>query len=164
MGAGFGTGGVEGMADGHRPPLSRSLPGGKNPVSVLMEYSQRSGNPIEFNMTGQAGPPHDPRYPLLLVNRSCQMFCSRTPLSSVTLSVSFLSGGCCFLPRGTVEKLFVFSVASALQSADCLSLVTTSLSAETQSEVVSLTIMIAHTENLSWRHMKILRDKRKEPD
>lgn len=44
------------------PPLSRSLPGGKNPVSVLMEYSQRSGNPIEFIITGQAGPPHDPRF------------------------------------------------------------------------------------------------------
>lgn len=50
------------MEKEHPPPLSRSLPGGKNPVSVLMEYSQRSGNPIEFNMTGQAGPPHDPRY------------------------------------------------------------------------------------------------------
>uniref|UniRef100_A0A671WK89 Adenosine deaminase RNA specific n=1 Tax=Sparus aurata TaxID=8175 RepID=A0A671WK89_SPAAU len=45
-----------------RQPLSRSLPGGKNPVSVLMEYSQRSGNPIEFIITGQAGPPHDPRF------------------------------------------------------------------------------------------------------
>ncbi|XP_022055165.2 double-stranded RNA-specific adenosine deaminase isoform X1 [Acanthochromis polyacanthus] len=54
--------GVEGMADGPRQPLSRSLPGGKNPVSVLMEYSQRSGNPIEFIITGQAGPPHDPRF------------------------------------------------------------------------------------------------------
>uniref|UniRef100_A0A3Q3MKZ3 Adenosine deaminase RNA specific n=1 Tax=Mastacembelus armatus TaxID=205130 RepID=A0A3Q3MKZ3_9TELE len=48
--------------EGPRPPLSRSLPGGKNPVSVLMEYSQRSGNPIEFIITGQAGPPHDPRF------------------------------------------------------------------------------------------------------
>lgn len=59
----FGSSGGEGteMA-GPRQPLSRSLPGGKNPVSVLMEYSQRSGNPIEFIITGQAGPPHDPRY------------------------------------------------------------------------------------------------------
>uniref|UniRef100_A0A8C9YNY3 Adenosine deaminase RNA specific n=1 Tax=Sander lucioperca TaxID=283035 RepID=A0A8C9YNY3_SANLU len=57
-------GGVEGMGtvEGPRQPLSRSLPGGKNPVSVLMEYSQRSGNPIEFIITGQAGPPHDPRF------------------------------------------------------------------------------------------------------
>uniref|UniRef100_A0AAX7TMJ1 Adenosine deaminase RNA specific n=1 Tax=Astatotilapia calliptera TaxID=8154 RepID=A0AAX7TMJ1_ASTCA len=47
---------------GPRQPLSRSLPGGKNPVSVLMEYSQRSGKPIEFINTGQAGPPHDPRF------------------------------------------------------------------------------------------------------
>uniref|UniRef100_A0AAQ4Q346 Adenosine deaminase RNA specific n=1 Tax=Gasterosteus aculeatus aculeatus TaxID=481459 RepID=A0AAQ4Q346_GASAC len=63
-GPSFGTSSVEGMgtAEGPRQPLSRSLPGGKNPVSVLMEYSQRSGNPIEFIMTGQAGPPHDPRF------------------------------------------------------------------------------------------------------
>lgn len=64
MGGIFGSGSVEGMGmmEGPRQPLSRSLPGGKNPVSVLMEYSQRSGNPIEFIITGQAGPPHDPRY------------------------------------------------------------------------------------------------------
>uniref|UniRef100_A0A665VUH6 Adenosine deaminase RNA specific n=1 Tax=Echeneis naucrates TaxID=173247 RepID=A0A665VUH6_ECHNA len=54
--------GDNGSTEGPRPPLSRSLPGGKNPVSVLMEYSQRSGNPIEFIITGQAGPPHDPRF------------------------------------------------------------------------------------------------------
>uniref|UniRef100_A0A3Q3M3I3 Adenosine deaminase RNA specific n=1 Tax=Mastacembelus armatus TaxID=205130 RepID=A0A3Q3M3I3_9TELE len=58
----FGSGSTEGTVEGPRPPLSRSLPGGKNPVSVLMEYSQRSGNPIEFIITGQAGPPHDPRF------------------------------------------------------------------------------------------------------
>ncbi|XP_068425348.1 double-stranded RNA-specific adenosine deaminase [Clinocottus analis] len=60
----FGTTSEEGMGtlEGPCQPLSRSLPGGKNPVSVLMEYSQRSGNPIEFIITGQAGPPHDPRF------------------------------------------------------------------------------------------------------
>ncbi|XP_052002677.1 double-stranded RNA-specific adenosine deaminase-like [Xyrauchen texanus] len=42
--------------------LSRSLPGGKNPVSVLMEHSQRSGHPVQFINTGQEGPPHDPRF------------------------------------------------------------------------------------------------------
>ncbi|XP_030639451.1 double-stranded RNA-specific adenosine deaminase [Chanos chanos] len=47
---------------GEGPPLSRSLPGGKNPVSVLMEHSQRSGHSIEFINTGQEGPPHDPRF------------------------------------------------------------------------------------------------------
>ncbi|XP_065814401.1 double-stranded RNA-specific adenosine deaminase isoform X1 [Labrus bergylta] len=57
-----GSGSEEGMTEGPRQPLSRSLPGGKNPVSVLMEYSQRSGNPIEFIITRQAGPPHDPRF------------------------------------------------------------------------------------------------------
>ncbi|XP_018593513.2 double-stranded RNA-specific adenosine deaminase [Scleropages formosus] len=46
------------------PPqaLSRSLPGGKNPVSLLMEHSQRTGHAIEFISTGQEGPPHDPRF------------------------------------------------------------------------------------------------------
>ncbi|KAK2855192.1 hypothetical protein Q7C36_007061 [Tachysurus vachellii] len=46
------------------PPkaLARSLPGGKNPVSVLMEHSQRSGHAIEFINTGQEGPAHDPRF------------------------------------------------------------------------------------------------------
>lgn len=59
-----GTGSVDSMrnSEGPRQPLSRSLPGGKNPVSVLMEYSQRTSNPIEFMNTGQAGPPHDPRF------------------------------------------------------------------------------------------------------
>uniref|UniRef100_H3DLT9 Adenosine deaminase RNA specific n=1 Tax=Tetraodon nigroviridis TaxID=99883 RepID=H3DLT9_TETNG len=58
------TGTPEGraVAEGPPQPLSRSLPGGKNPVSVLMEYSQHSGNAIEFIMTGQAGPPHDTRF------------------------------------------------------------------------------------------------------
>ncbi|XP_061572871.1 double-stranded RNA-specific adenosine deaminase [Cololabis saira] len=59
---GGGSSVVEGMVEGPCQPLSRSLPGGKNPVSVLMEYSQRTGNPIEFIITGQAGPPHDPRF------------------------------------------------------------------------------------------------------
>ncbi|XP_072250320.1 double-stranded RNA-specific adenosine deaminase [Leuresthes tenuis] len=58
----YGSSGVEGNVDGPRQLLSRSLPGGKNPVSVLMEYCQRSGNAIEFINTGQAGPPHDPRF------------------------------------------------------------------------------------------------------
>ncbi|KAJ8290000.1 hypothetical protein GJAV_G00007590 [Gymnothorax javanicus] len=48
--------------EGAPPALSRSLPGGKNPVSMLMEHSQRSGHPIEFINTGQEGPPHDPRF------------------------------------------------------------------------------------------------------
>uniref|UniRef100_A0A672YSW9 Adenosine deaminase RNA specific n=1 Tax=Sphaeramia orbicularis TaxID=375764 RepID=A0A672YSW9_9TELE len=62
-GANTGDEGIPASLDqGPRQPLSRSLPGGKNPVSVLMEYSQRSGNPIEFIITGQAGPPHDPRF------------------------------------------------------------------------------------------------------
>uniref|UniRef100_A0A672QRT6 Double-stranded RNA-specific adenosine deaminase-like n=1 Tax=Sinocyclocheilus grahami TaxID=75366 RepID=A0A672QRT6_SINGR len=52
------------LGDMDTPPqaLSRSLPGGKNPVSVLMEHSQRSGHAIQFIKTGQDGPPHDPRF------------------------------------------------------------------------------------------------------
>lgn len=73
-----GAGTTEGRAVAEGPPqlLSRSLPGGKNPVSVLMEYGQHSGNSIEFIMTGQAGPPHDTRY------------CPPLP----SLNLSFLSG------------------------------------------------------------------------
>lgn len=43
-------------------PKSRSLPGGKNPVSVLMEHTQRCGSNVEFISTGQDGPPHEPRF------------------------------------------------------------------------------------------------------
>lgn len=55
------------VVEGPPQALSRSLPGGKNPVSMLMEYSQRTGNPIEFINTGQEGPPHDPRYPSVYI-------------------------------------------------------------------------------------------------
>ncbi|KAJ4921155.1 hypothetical protein JOQ06_022263 [Pogonophryne albipinna] len=63
-GGGFGTTSVEGLGtvEAPRPLLSRSLPSGKNPVSVLMEYGQRSKSPIEFIITGPAGPPHNPMY------------------------------------------------------------------------------------------------------
>uniref|UniRef100_A0A8C2H0L0 Double-stranded RNA-specific adenosine deaminase-like n=1 Tax=Cyprinus carpio TaxID=7962 RepID=A0A8C2H0L0_CYPCA len=53
---------VKGDTDTPPQALSRSLPGGKNPVSVLMEHSQRSGHAIQFIKTGQEGPPHDPRF------------------------------------------------------------------------------------------------------
>ncbi|XP_077116699.1 double-stranded RNA-specific adenosine deaminase isoform X3 [Ranitomeya variabilis] len=35
---------------------------GKNPVSILMEYSQKSGNMCEFQLVSQEGPPHDPKF------------------------------------------------------------------------------------------------------
>ncbi|NXY10754.1 DSRAD deaminase, partial [Pteruthius melanotis] len=35
---------------------------GKHPISVLMEYGQKSGNIIEFQLLSQEGPPHDPRF------------------------------------------------------------------------------------------------------
>ncbi|XP_026140866.1 double-stranded RNA-specific adenosine deaminase [Carassius auratus] len=53
---------MQGGTDTPPQALARSLPGGKNPVSVLMEHSQRSGHAIQFIKTGQEGPPHDPRF------------------------------------------------------------------------------------------------------
>uniref|UniRef100_A0A8B9GH89 Adenosine deaminase RNA specific n=1 Tax=Amazona collaria TaxID=241587 RepID=A0A8B9GH89_9PSIT len=41
---------------------SLSLLPGKHPISVLMEYGQKSGNVIEFQLLSQEGPPHDPRF------------------------------------------------------------------------------------------------------
>ncbi|NXM79335.1 DSRAD deaminase, partial [Oenanthe oenanthe] len=35
---------------------------GKHPISVLMEYGQKSGNIVEFQLLSQDGPPHDPRF------------------------------------------------------------------------------------------------------
>ncbi|KAM9368252.1 double-stranded RNA-specific adenosine deaminase [Phaethornis superciliosus] len=43
------------------PPQLNLLPG-KHPISVLMEYGQKSGNAIEFQLLSQEGPPHDPRF------------------------------------------------------------------------------------------------------
>ncbi|XP_027554923.1 double-stranded RNA-specific adenosine deaminase isoform X1 [Neopelma chrysocephalum] len=39
-----------------------SLLPGKHPISILMEYGQKSGNVIEFQLLSQEGPPHDPRF------------------------------------------------------------------------------------------------------
>ncbi|XP_066464878.1 double-stranded RNA-specific adenosine deaminase [Eleutherodactylus coqui] len=36
--------------------------GGKNPISILMEHSQKSGNMCEFQLVCQEGPPHDPKF------------------------------------------------------------------------------------------------------
>ncbi|XP_075139424.1 double-stranded RNA-specific adenosine deaminase [Leptodactylus fuscus] len=38
------------------------LIGGKNPISILMEHSQKSGNMCEFQLVCQEGPPHDPKF------------------------------------------------------------------------------------------------------
>ncbi|XP_069041340.1 double-stranded RNA-specific adenosine deaminase isoform X2 [Lepisosteus oculatus] len=48
--------------EGSAEAVSRSLPGGKNPVSMLMEYGQKSGHPCEFLTVAQQGPAHDPRF------------------------------------------------------------------------------------------------------
>ncbi|XP_009083194.1 PREDICTED: double-stranded RNA-specific adenosine deaminase [Acanthisitta chloris] len=39
-----------------------SLLPGKHPISILMEYGQKSGNIVEFQLLAQEGPPHDPRF------------------------------------------------------------------------------------------------------
>ncbi|KAM8921523.1 double-stranded RNA-specific adenosine deaminase [Pelodytes ibericus] len=41
------------------PPSTHS---GKNPISVLMEHGQKSGNMCEFMLVSQEGPPHDPKF------------------------------------------------------------------------------------------------------
>ncbi|KAM9623232.1 double-stranded RNA-specific adenosine deaminase isoform 6-T6 [Morphnus guianensis] len=43
-------------------PAHLSLLPGKHPISILMEYGQKSGNTIEFQLVSQEGPPHDPRF------------------------------------------------------------------------------------------------------
>ncbi|KAM6106436.1 double-stranded RNA-specific adenosine deaminase [Pterocles gutturalis] len=43
-------------------PAPLSLLPGKHPISVLMEYGQKSGHTIEFQLLSQEGPPHDPRF------------------------------------------------------------------------------------------------------
>ncbi|KFQ64063.1 Double-stranded RNA-specific adenosine deaminase, partial [Phaethon lepturus] len=43
-------------------PAHLSLLPGKHPISILMEYGQKSGNTIEFQLLSQEGPPHDPRF------------------------------------------------------------------------------------------------------
>ncbi|NWW42914.1 DSRAD deaminase, partial [Pedionomus torquatus] len=43
-------------------PAHLNLLPGKHPISVLMEYGQKSGNTIEFQLLSQEGPPHDPRF------------------------------------------------------------------------------------------------------
>uniref|UniRef100_A0A8D0L2F0 Adenosine deaminase RNA specific n=1 Tax=Sphenodon punctatus TaxID=8508 RepID=A0A8D0L2F0_SPHPU len=39
-----------------------NLLSGKNPISVLMEYVQKSGSMCEFQLVSQEGPPHDPKF------------------------------------------------------------------------------------------------------
>ncbi|NWX15075.1 DSRAD deaminase, partial [Aegotheles bennettii] len=43
-------------------PAHLNLLPGKHPISILMEYGQKSGNTIEFQLLSQDGPPHDPRF------------------------------------------------------------------------------------------------------
>lgn len=39
-----------------------NLSSGKNPISILMEYGQKSGSTCEFQLLSQEGPPHDPKF------------------------------------------------------------------------------------------------------
>lgn len=42
-------------------PPQPTLLSGKNPISALMEYAQKSGSVCEFQLLSQEGPPHDPK-------------------------------------------------------------------------------------------------------
>uniref|UniRef100_A0A8C3P3A8 Adenosine deaminase RNA specific n=1 Tax=Cyanoderma ruficeps TaxID=181631 RepID=A0A8C3P3A8_9PASS len=43
-------------------PAQLNLISGKHPISKLMEYGQKSGNVIDFQLLSQEGPPHDPKF------------------------------------------------------------------------------------------------------
>ncbi|MGH0188655.1 UNVERIFIED_CONTAM: hypothetical protein FKN15_030861 [Acipenser sinensis] len=55
---------IEPVAEADPDPVqsTRCVPIGKNPVSMLMEYGQKSGNSCEFLSVSQSGPAHDPRF------------------------------------------------------------------------------------------------------
>ncbi|XP_075048875.1 double-stranded RNA-specific adenosine deaminase isoform X2 [Mixophyes fleayi] len=53
---------VEEMQEEVKAVPQPSLVGGKNPISVLMEHSQKSGNMCVFQLVCQEGPPHDPKF------------------------------------------------------------------------------------------------------
>nr|XP_033780664.1 double-stranded RNA-specific adenosine deaminase isoform X2 [Geotrypetes seraphini] len=44
------------------PGVQQMLSSGKNPISILMEHSQKSGNACEFQLLSQEGPAHDPKF------------------------------------------------------------------------------------------------------
>ncbi|XP_018087389.1 adenosine deaminase, RNA-specific S homeolog isoform X1 [Xenopus laevis] len=43
-------------------PAQPSFSCNKNPISLLMEHGQKSGNMCEFQLVSQEGPPHDPKF------------------------------------------------------------------------------------------------------
>ncbi|KAG8431686.1 hypothetical protein GDO86_020465 [Hymenochirus boettgeri] len=45
-----------------KAPAPPSYTCSKNPISVLMEHGQKSGNMCEFVLVSQEGPPHDPKF------------------------------------------------------------------------------------------------------
>ncbi|OPJ77644.1 double-stranded RNA-specific adenosine deaminase isoform B [Patagioenas fasciata monilis] len=57
-------------------PAHLSLPPGKHPISVLMEYGQKSGSTVEFELLAQEGPPHDPRFSYCVKMGSFRRVCT----------------------------------------------------------------------------------------
>ncbi|CAH2327300.1 double-stranded RNA-specific adenosine deaminase isoform X1 [Pelobates cultripes] len=53
---------VQETQDDVKPVSQTSAVCGKNPISVLMEHGQKSGNVCEFLLLSQEGPPHDPKF------------------------------------------------------------------------------------------------------
>ncbi|XP_066062638.1 double-stranded RNA-specific adenosine deaminase [Chamaea fasciata] len=89
-----------------------SLLPGKHPISILMEYGQKSGNIIEFQLLSQEGPPHDPRF-CYSVKMGDQIFPAVVGNSkkgakqmAAEVAVKILSGesGCHVLPEQPVVK------------------------------------------------------------
>ncbi|XP_039619446.1 double-stranded RNA-specific adenosine deaminase [Polypterus senegalus] len=53
---------ISAAEDPVQSPTSKYVPVGKNPISMLMEYGQKTGNSCEFLAVSQHGPSHDPRF------------------------------------------------------------------------------------------------------
>ncbi|KAM4690857.1 double-stranded RNA-specific adenosine deaminase [Rhinophrynus dorsalis] len=54
------------MSQEEKTPAQQPLTAGKNPISILMEHGQKSGNMCEFQLVSQEGPPHDPKFTYLV--------------------------------------------------------------------------------------------------
>ncbi|NXR69113.1 DSRAD deaminase, partial [Rhadina sibilatrix] len=89
-----------------------SLLPGKHPISILMEYGQKSGNIVEFQLLSQEGPVHDPRFSYC-VKMGDQIFPAVVGSSkkaakqmAAEVAVKILSGECapCVLPEQPVVK------------------------------------------------------------
>ncbi|NXW88160.1 DSRAD deaminase, partial [Alopecoenas beccarii] len=93
-------------------PAHLGLLPGKHPISILMEYGQKSGNTVEFELLSQEGPPHDPRFSYC-VKMGDQIFPAVVGNSkkgakqmAAEVALKILSGECvpCVLPEQPIAK------------------------------------------------------------